>query len=75
MELRVDFLDKSNINRIATASLQTRGSIFTNSRCPSSGYYVFLIKLPPRSQILKVISVPLIAIVFSIKFTPIKMNG
>lgn len=38
-EFKVLFLVKSNMNKIATASLLTRGSIDTNSRCP------------PRSQI------------------------
>jgi len=32
IELRVDFRDKSNMNRIATASLHTSGSMLTNSR-------------------------------------------
>ena len=49
---------KSNMKRIATASLQTRGSILTNSLWP------------PRSQIEKVISVFRIEMVFSMKFTP-----
>lgn len=31
---KVDFLDKSNVNNIATASLQTRGSMLANSFCP-----------------------------------------
>lgn len=47
------------MNKMATASLQTRGSMLTNSRCP------------PRSQIEKVISVFRIEMVFSIKLTPI----
>ena len=34
MEFKVLFRDKSNMNSIATASLQTKGSILTNSRCP-----------------------------------------
>jgi hypothetical protein len=55
---RVLFLVKSNMKRIATASLQTRGNMLTNSRCP------------PKSQIEKVISVLRIEIVFSMKFTP-----
>ena len=48
------------MKNIATASLQTSGSILKNSRCP------------PRSQILNVISVFRSTIVFSRKFTPIK---
>jgi hypothetical protein len=32
----VDLRDRSNINKIATASLHTKGNIFTNSRCPAS---------------------------------------
>ena len=43
--LSVAFLERSNMKRMATASLQTNGSMFTNSFCP------------PRSQMLKVISV------------------
>jgi hypothetical protein len=58
MELRVDFRLKSNMNNIATASLHTRGNIFTNSRWP------------PKSHIENVISVFRILIVFSIKLTP-----
>ena len=58
MEFRVLFLVRSNMKRMATASLQTRGSILTNSLWP------------PKSQIEKVISVFRIDIVFSIKFTP-----
>lgn len=58
MLFSVLFLVKSNMNNIATASLQTSGNIFTNSRWP------------PRSQIEKVISVLRIEIVFSMKFTP-----
>ena len=58
IEFNVLFLVKSNMNSIATASLQTRGSILTNSRCP------------PRSHIENVISVFRIEIVFSIKLTP-----
>lgn len=58
IELSVLFRVRSNMNKIATASLQTRGNMLTNSRCP------------PRSQIEKVISVFRIEIVFSIKLTP-----
>lgn len=58
MEFNVLFLVKSNMKSIATASLQTSGSILTNSRCP------------PRSHIENVISVFRIEIVFSIKLTP-----
>lgn len=47
------------MNNIATASLQTKGSILTNSRCP------------PRSQMEKVISVFRIEMVFSMKLTPV----
>ena len=57
-EFNVDFRDRSNMKRIATASLHTSGSMFTNSRCP------------PRSQIEKVIVVRRTVIVFSMKFTP-----
>ena len=58
MEFSVLFRVKSNMNKIATASLQTSGSIFTNSRWP------------PRSQMENVISVFRIEMVFSMKFTP-----
>ena len=47
---------------MATASLQTRGSMLTNSRWP------------PRSQIEKVISVLRIEIVFSMKLTPLMVS-
>lgn len=57
-ELRVDLRDRSNMNKMATASLQTSGSMFTNSRCP------------PRSQMENVIVVRRTEIVFSIKLTP-----
>lgn len=60
IELRVLLRVRSNMNRMATASLHTRGSILTNSRCP------------PRSQIEKVISVLRIEMVFSMKLTPRK---
>lgn len=46
------------MKRIATASLHTSGSMFTNSRWP------------PKSQIENVIVVRRTLIVFSIKFTP-----
>ncbi len=46
------------MNKMATASLQTSGSMFTNSRCP------------PRSQMENVIVVRRTEIVFSIKLTP-----
>lgn len=58
--LSVDFLVRSNMNRIATASLQTSGSMFTNSRWP------------PKSHIENVISVLRIEIVFSMKLTPVE---
>lgn len=58
MELSVLFRVRSNMKSMATASLQTRGSMLTNSRWP------------PRSQIEKVISVFRIEIVFSMKLTP-----
>ena len=58
IELSVLFLVRSNMKRMATASLQTRGSMLTNSRCP------------PRSQIENVISVFRIDMVFSMKLTP-----
>src|SRR6266700_3432507 len=57
-ELSVDLRDRSNMNKMATASLQTSGSMFTNSRCP------------PRSQMENVIVVRRTEIVFSIKLTP-----
>ena len=57
-ELSVDFRDRSNMNKMATASLQTRGNIFTNSRWP------------PRSHIEKVMVVLRTEMVFSIKLTP-----
>ena len=57
-ELSVDFRERSNMNRIATASLQTSGSMFTNSRCP------------PRSQMENVMVVRRTEIVFSMKLTP-----
>lgn len=37
MEFSVDVRVRSNINKIATASLQTRGSMFTNSLWPVGG--------------------------------------
>lgn len=46
------------MNRMATASLHTKGSMFTNSRCP------------PRSQIENVMVVLRTEIVFSMKLTP-----
>ena len=61
-EFNVLFLDKSNMNKMATASLQTSGNMFTNSRCP------------PKSQIEKVIVVRRTEIVFSIKLTPVWVN-
>lgn len=63
MEFRVLFRVRSNMNKMATASLQTRGSMLTNSRWP------------PRSQIEKVISVLRIDMVFSIKLTPMDLSG
>jgi hypothetical protein len=53
--LSVDFRERSNMNKIATASLQTSGNILTNSRWP------------PRSHIENVISVFRMEIVFSMK--------
>jgi len=58
----VDFLERSNMKKMATASLHTSGSILKNSRCP------------PKSHILKVISVFLKRMVFSRKFTPAWMT-
>lgn len=58
MEFKVLFLVRSNMKRMATASLQTSGSILTNSLWP------------PKSHIEKVISVFRIEIVFSMKLTP-----
>ena len=58
IELRVLLRVRSNMNSSATASLQTRGSMLTNSRWP------------PKSQIENVISVLRIEIVFSMKLTP-----
>ena len=46
------------MKRMATASLQTRGNMLTNSRWP------------PKSHIEKVIVVRLTEIVFSMKLTP-----
>lgn len=57
-ELRVDFRERSNMKRMATASLQTRGSMFTNSLWP------------PKSHIENVIVVRRTEIVFSMKLTP-----
>jgi hypothetical protein len=57
-EFSVDFRDRSNMNKMATASLQTRGNIFTNSRCP------------PKSHIENVMVVRRTEIVFSMKLTP-----
>jgi hypothetical protein len=62
MEFSVLFRVKSNMKSMATASLQTSGNMFTNSRWP------------PRSQIENVISVFLIEIVFSIKLTPVAVS-
>ena len=62
MEFRVLFRVRSNMKRMATASLQTRGSMFTNSRWP------------PRSQIEKVISVLRMDMVFSMKLTPVILS-
>mmetsp|Transcript_1819 Transcript_1819/g.4138 ORF Transcript_1819/g.4138 Transcript_1819/m.4138 type:complete len:225 (-) Transcript_1819:266-940(-) len=56
--LSVDLRERSNMKSIADASLQTRGSMLRKSRWP------------PRSQMLKVISVPLTTTDFSIKLTP-----
>jgi hypothetical protein len=36
----VDLRVKSNINKIAAASLQTKGSMFTNSLCPVAQWRV-----------------------------------
>jgi hypothetical protein len=57
-EFSVDFRERSNMNRIATASLHTKGNIFTNSRCP------------PRSHIENVMVVRRTEMVFSMKLTP-----
>ena len=59
-EFSVDFLDRSNMKRIATASLHTKGSMFTNSLCP------------PKSHIENVIVVRRTEMVFSMKLTPMK---
>ena len=59
IELSVDFLERSNMKRMATASLQTSGSMFTNSRWP------------PRSHIENVIVVRRTEMVFSMKLTPV----
>jgi hypothetical protein len=59
---RVDLRERSNMRKMVTASLQTRGSMLMNSRCP------------PRSQMLKVISVFLRVIVFSMKLTPARQH-
>jgi len=59
--LRVLLRVRSNMKRMATASLQTSGSMLTNSRWP------------PRSQIEKVISVLRMEIVFSMKLTPLHL--
>lgn len=58
-EFSVDFRERSNMNRIATASLQTSGSILTNSRWP------------PKSHIENVMVVRRTEIVFSMKLTPV----
>jgi len=60
-EFKVDFRERSNINRIATASLHTRGSMLTNSRWP------------PKSQMENVMVVRRTEIVFSIKLTPLRI--
>jgi hypothetical protein len=57
-EFSVDFRERSNMNRIATASLQTSGSMLTNSRWP------------PKSHIENVMVVRRTEIVFSMKLTP-----
>ncbi len=62
IELSVLFRVKSNMNRMATASLHTNGSMFTNSRWP------------PKSQMENVISVLRIEMVFSMKLTPISVS-
>jgi hypothetical protein len=57
-EFNVLFRDKSNMNKIATASLHTSGNMFTNSRWP------------PKSHIENVMVVRRTEIVFSMKLTP-----
>lgn len=57
-EFSVDFRERSNMNRMATASLQTSGSMLTNSRWP------------PKSHIENVMVVRRTDIVFSMKLTP-----
>ncbi|EEQ36836.1 hypothetical protein CLUG_00959 [Clavispora lusitaniae ATCC 42720] len=58
IELRVDFRVRSNINKMATASLETKGSMLINSFWP------------PKSHIRKVIFVLRIWIFLSMKLTP-----
>jgi len=58
IDASVDRRLRSNMKRIARASLQTSGSMLRNSRWP------------PRSQIENVISVFRRVIDFSMKFTP-----
>jgi hypothetical protein len=57
-EFNVDFRDRSNMKSSATASLQTSGSMLTNSRWP------------PKSHMEKVIVVRRTEMVFSMKLTP-----
>lgn len=79
-EFNVDFLDRSNMNRMATASLQTSGNMLTNSRWPSFGILTQQSRhlpditrdKPPKSQIENVIVVRRTDIVFSMKLTPEK---
>ena len=58
IEFNVDFRERSNMNKTATASVATSGSMLVNSASP------------PKSQMEKVISVFLMLIVRSMKFTP-----
>src|SRR5260221_136341 len=57
-EFKVDLRVKSNMNKMATASLQTKGDMFTASLCP------------PTSQIENVIVVLRLVMVCSVKLTP-----
>lgn len=78
MLLRVDLRVRSNVKRMATASLHTRGNMLTNSFWPNSDdvrrihsfFRWWWVCLPPRSHMLKVISVFRITTDRSIKLTP-----
>jgi hypothetical protein len=74
----VAFRDKSNMKRMATASLHTSGSMLINSRWPGRALHQnksrcrndMIPFAPPKSHILNVISVLRKAMVFSMKLTP-----